>query len=177
MRRPASSVPLRAVTLGAAVFCADHNHGDLCNPHDILSAWVTALRPVVFGVTSTVAAVLMIICTMSVPANAVQFSIRCEREFIYFLTFDTERKIVIDEVIPGAIYKGLIDRTSSDTINFSLIAVGHGSRELIWSEKTKKVTWLPGQPGDQTRLLLADDCEYAALRQVLQRYETIAPYQ
>ena len=173
MRRAASSIPLPAVTFGSTVVCGDHGHAYRRNPHDILGAWVTGLRAAMLGAIATVAAALM---TMCVPANATQFSIKWEREFTYFLTFDTERKIVIAEVIPGAIYKGLIDRISSDTIDFSIIDVGHGSRELIWSEKTKKVIALPGRPGDSTRFLATGDCEHVALRNVLERYETIAPH-
>jgi hypothetical protein len=109
-------------------------------------------------------------------ARAEQFSIKCHREFTYFLTFDTTANRAVYEVVQDGTYKGHMQRASAGRIEFDLDGHGGGLRKLVWESEKKKVTWLPGAPGDKTRSLIVNDCMSTDLRDVLSRYEQIFPY-
>jgi hypothetical protein len=54
--------------------------------------------------------VLVLLCG---PAAAEQFSVKCTREFFYFLTFDTAENRVVYEVVMGGSCKGRITHASA----------------------------------------------------------------
>jgi hypothetical protein len=113
--------------------------------------------------------------TACVSANAEQFSIKCAREFTYFLTFDTVDNRVVYEIVQDGAYKGRIRHFSMEKIEFYLTSVGAGRRELVWDVQEGKVTWLPGEPDDRTRSLHVDACARTDLRGSILRYDEIPP--
>jgi hypothetical protein len=52
------------------------------------------------------------------PVAAKQFTVRCERDSYYFLTFDTETNRMASETVQGGSYRGEIESMSDTEIVF-----------------------------------------------------------
>ena len=61
---------------------------------------------------------LLALLLIVTPVAAKQFTIRCERDSYYFLTFDTETHRMASETVHGGSYKGEIKSLSDTEIVF-----------------------------------------------------------
>ena len=61
---------------------------------------------------------LPLLLLLVAPVAAKQFTVRCERDSYYFLTFDTETKRMASETVQGGSYRGEIESMSDKEIVF-----------------------------------------------------------
>jgi hypothetical protein len=143
------------------------------------STWGQATALVLFGVLFQMA--------MTKLALAEQFSVKCmSYTFVYYVTFDTERKRAVYEIEQGEVKKGPITAAEASEIHFDLLTVGGPNVKLIWNERAKTVTWAGVRSGEpqllapqlhtpEPQLQSTEACRRIRLRLVLSNYDRIAP--
>jgi hypothetical protein len=102
------------------------------------------------------------------------FSVRCERDGYYFLSFDTNMRRVVYEAASrpgseGMMYKGQILSVDGEDIRFDIIVGGLPRSELVYRRKEAVINLLHG---GRTELV---NCVPADLRRGLSIYDAIWP--
>jgi hypothetical protein len=109
--------------------------------------------------------------SVSFPALAEQFSLKCEWYAPFFVSLDTDAGRAVFESAADRNLKGPIVRQSSNEIEFNIMRVGESTYDVIWNSQTNKLTWsIAGK--EQVTIY---ECTRTALRPALQNYDKIAP--
>jgi hypothetical protein len=103
------------------------------------------------------------------------FSVRCERDGYYFLSFDTNTRRVVYEAASrpgseGRMYKGRILSVDGEDIRFDIIVGGLPRSEFVYRRKEAVINLL--QQDGRPEFV---NCVPAALRRGLSIYDTIWP--
>jgi len=119
---------------------------------------------------------LLLTISLSLPSSAAPFSVRCERDGYYLLTFDDATGRFVSES-PGRAgewnraYKGRISSVSDDEIRFVTLVQGGAPANMVFHRKQGTVDTLGGNE-PQTVFV---KCAATALRPILSQYDRIPP--
>jgi hypothetical protein len=119
---------------------------------------------------------LSLILAFSMQSDAAPFSVRCERDGYYFLTFDDETGRFVSES-PARVdgdnraYKGRISHINDNEIRFVLLMQGAPPGNMIFHRKEGTVDALKAD-GPSNSLV---NCVPTALRAILSKYDLISP--
>lgn len=118
----------------------------------------------------------MLIAICSVCSTTIafgeSFSIKCEYQGLYYVTFDTASSNVVFESPAGTKMKGRIDKLTSETISFHLLLPGAENFDLILEGERRRLIWL-GIPNNPARLTKTNECSESPLRPVLSTIDRI----
>jgi hypothetical protein len=114
----------------------------------------------------------------STASLATPFSVRCERDGYYFVTFDDQTGHMVSESPSridgeGRAYKGRIRHINENEIRFVMLVQGLPPGEMIFHRKQGVIEALIAD-GPSPVLV---NCVPTTLRAVLSKYELISPFE